>query len=260
MAFSAPELKRQVKPMWSVVHAQGRLPVILAVAGGVAALGAWQHEALAEAVPRVASVEVVGAERSSDAGVRHLADIRVGQPLMDLDLDAAVAAVDEHPWVARSEIRRDLEGHVEIRVEEHQQALLLLVEEGLFRVSRGGEVFARAHTADLDHPLLTGLDARFVSGHPAIGQKVVHEAVELLDAVDGLAALDTSELSEIAFDADLGFTLRLRSGTDIHLGLREPVARLDRLERLVGTGLDLATPARVDLDLVDSAIVTPLPS
>ena len=246
--------------MWSVVHTQGRLPAILAIAGSVAALGVWQHEALADAVPRVASVEVVGAERATASGVRHLADIRVGQPLTSLDLEASVAAVDEHPWVVRSEVRRDLEGHVEIRVEEHEQALLLLVDEGLFRVSSDGEIFARAQAADLDHPLLTGLDARLVSDHPSIGQRVVDEAVAVLHAVDDLSAISVDELSEIAFDADLGFTLRLRSGTDIHLGLREPVARLDRLERLVGSGLDLATPARVDLDLADSAIVTPLPT
>ncbi len=245
--------------MWSVMHAQAKLPVVLVVAGGVA-LAAWQRDALAEAVPRVASVEVVGAQHASDTSLRHLADIRPGQPLTALDLNGAVAAVDRHPWVASSEVRRDLQGRVEIRVVEHQQAMLLLVEDGLFRVSTLGQVFARAHASDLDLPVLTGLDGRLVHEHASVGQRVVIEAVALLHALDGHASLAAEDVSELAFDADLGFTLRLRSGSAVHLGLLDPAKRLERLDRLVASGLDLQTPTRVDLDLIDRAIVTPLPT
>ena len=70
--------------------------------------------------------------------------------------------------------------------------------------------------------------------------------------------LADSDISEFHFDAHVGFSLILRSGTQVLLGFADPAPALDRLSRMRERGLNLDTPQRIDLDVGSVAIASPL--
>lgn len=228
-------------------------------AGLLAGLGVWAIAHYDE-FARVQAVEVVGGHHATPAAVRHLADIRAGGPLLMVDLERVVAQVMEHPWVAEATVSVRFPGVVEIAVREHEDPLLLLHPTGLFRVNPEGEVFVRARSTGLDRPVLTGLDATLTDEHPAVGQRVVREALVWVDRVAASGFLDPEQLSEVHFDRALGYTLRLRNGSNLHMGFRDPAAQLERLRAMVEAGLDLRVPHRIDLDMDGLAVATPLAS
>ena len=56
-----------------------------------------------------------------------------------------------------------------------------------------------------------------------------------------------------------GFSLILRSGTQLEFGFTDPIERMSRLQQMVDRGLSLDTPQQVDLNSDLVAIATPLP-
>lgn len=209
---------------------------------------------------RVREVEVVGGVHTSPAAVRHLADLRVGGPLLMLDLERVVAQVMEHPWVAEATVSLRFPGVVRIEVREHEDRLLLVHAGGLYRVNAEGEVFVRARSAGLDRPVLTGVHASLIDEHPEVARRVVLEALHILDRLEASGFFDPDTLSEVHFDVALGYTLRLRNGSSVQLGFRDPALQVERLRAMVSSGLDLRVPHRIDLDMDGLAVATPLAS
>lgn len=237
---------------WSRVARLARAGGVAAVVTGalVGALTQYPHLA------RVGEVQVVGNEHASTVAIRHLADVNEGDPLLLLDLEHTLAQVDLHPWVAEARVRRVLPNTLVIEVVEHQTSLLLL-HDGLYRVNGEGKVFTRARSEDLDAPILTGIDPELIESQPLVAERLVIDALEVLGAVRDSDALSADDLSEIHFDPALGFSLVLRNGSTILLGYRAPAPSLQRLDSMVASGLDLAQPLRIDLDLDGLAVATP---
>ena len=227
--------------------------VTLAVAG-LGVLAVSQYAELA----RVGGVEVAGNVEASQVALRHLADVRVGDPLLFVDLDQVLEGVEAHPWVASATVRRALPNRVVIEVTEHED-VLLLAYQGLYRVNAEGQVFVRARTTDLDLPILTGIDPQLIEDQPVVAERILDESLVVLGAVRDSEVLDASDLSEIHFDPSLGFTLRLRNTSAIHLGFRSPAESLQRLQLMTERGLELDRPQEIDLDIEGLAVVTPLP-
>ena len=94
--------------------------------------------------------------------------------------------------------------------------------------------------------------------HPNIARAIIDDATRLHKAVEADEQLADSDLSEIHFDASVGFTLILRSGSQVVLGFADPAPALDRLSRMRERGLNLDTPQRIDLDVGSVAIASPL--
>ncbi len=192
------------------------------------------------------------------AELRHLADVRQGTPIWSVNLDQVVAGVMRHPWVASVEASRRWPDTVVIRVGEHRPAMLLK-QGGLYYVDEAGEVFKRARGSDLDHPVLTGVDAELSREDPRLARRVVLEALDILAQVDTSTELLVSDISEIHFHLQDGFTLVLRGGTELALGFASVERRLPRLARLRSEGLDPSVPQRIDLAPDTVALVAPLP-
>ncbi|MCB9761954.1 MAG: FtsQ-type POTRA domain-containing protein [Alphaproteobacteria bacterium] len=233
-----------------------RAGVITAALSGVVVYGISRYHDIA----RVNTVEVVGNERATELAVRHLADVRLGAPLLLLDLEQIVDDVVRHPWVAEATVSRHFPGTLRVEVREHHDVMLLAHDGGLYRVNDQGEVFIRARSSDLDRPILTGLSDELVDHHGPVARRVVSSALATLHSVDGCDALSAEDLSEVHFDPSLGFTLRLRNGGAVHLGFQDPADQLRRLDAMVASGLDLSRPVRVDLDLDGLAVATPISS
>lgn len=239
-----------------------RVMPLLRAAGVSALLSGVLVEAVANYAhfARVQEVEVVGNQQASVAAIRHLADVRLGSPLLLVDLDRTIAQVMQHPWVAECTVSRAYPGVVRVEVREHEDLMLLAQPQGLFRINEEGEVFVRARSSKLDLPVLTGVEPSLLSDYPAVGRRVVQDSLTVLHKVSASEFLDPEDLSEIHFNASLGFTLRLRNGSSIHLGFRAPDHQLERLRAMVESGLDLKVPHRIDLDMDGLAVATPLAS
>ena len=231
----------------------GLLGGVLAVAAGL-----MLHDVAVGDVWEVHTIEVTGNTHASDAALRHLADVRAGQHLAAVDLQRTVQSVVQHPWVRRAEARRIFPSTISIVVEEHEPRLLLALDE-LWYVDAGGLPFKRARAGSLDFPVLTGLDPALAEDHPRVARAVIRRGLDILDAAEGHPVADPARLSELRFDGQVGFTLVLRSGTELVVGFDQPGERLDRLDRLVAVGLDPTVPQRIDLDAGSVAIATPLP-
>lgn len=251
-------------PSWKQRAASVLSRVLFALA--LAGVGTLAGRALAtNPAWRVSEVSFVGVERAPVAELRHLSDLRTGSHLLGADLDRAVDGVSRHPWVKSASARRAYPGTVEITVEEYRPVLLLALDR-LWYVDADGVPFLPATTADIDYPVLTGLDPRQAEADPELGRAVIAGALLALEAWGARAPGAGDELggaasvSEIHFSASHGYDLVLRSGTRLILGFGDPKAPLARLDRLVAQGLDLARPQRVDLALETVAVATPLPA
>jgi cell division septal protein FtsQ len=229
----------------------------LAGAVAVTVVGLLAHEVAHGAAWEVYDVEVVGNVRSTDIALRHLADIRDGTHLSQVDLRRAVQRVEKHPWVSRAEARRVFPSGVAIVVEEHEPALLLALDE-LWYVDARGEVFLKADSGDLDYPILTGLSPAVAAQHPQLARALLRHALDVVDAARGHETAGPEHISELRFDDATGFTLVLRTGTELVLGFDHIDERLGRLDRLVAAGFDPRTPQRLDLAGDRIAVATPL--
>ncbi len=219
--------------------------------------GVVVHEVAVGGMWEVNEVEIAGNTYASDAALRHLADVRPGTHLAAVDLQRAVDGVVQHPWVRRAEARRIFPGTISIIVEEHEPALLLALDE-LWYVDANGLPFKRARAGTLDYPVLTGLDRDLARDHPRVARAVLARALDVLAACDSHPVADPHQISELRFSRSTGFTLVLRSGTELVLGFDHPEERIHRLDRLILAGLDPDQPQRIDLDAGDVAIATPL--
>ncbi len=235
---------------------------VLALAGaasGIAALARDVRFGVRQVLVENATVLAPGGRTHvTGAEIRHLADVRLGQPLWRVDLGRVVDGVARHPWVDEAQARRRWPGTVVVRITEHVPAILL-EHEGLYYVDAEGAVFKRACASDLDYPVLTGIDPEIVHRHPEYARRVVRAGLALLSAVEDAGEFATREVSEIRFHPQDGFAVVLRTGTELAFGFSDPRDRSGRLARLRAAGFDPTVRQRVDLAPEEVAVAVPLP-
>jgi cell division protein FtsQ len=203
------------------------------------------------------TLRIVGAQRATEAEVRHLADLPMGVQLARLDLDRAAAGVRRHPWVLRADASRRFPDAVVIEIEERVAVAVLDVDGERFLVDTEGLPFVRASTRDLDLPWITGIGGKLAGVDAHVGQRAVTEALTLLADAGPRGRIATAAVSEVHFDAASGYTLVLANGGRVLLGFRGAPA-FDHLRALASAGVDLAHPHRIDLGSPELAVVTPL--
>jgi cell division protein FtsQ len=219
--------------------------------------GLVTHQLLEAEELHVYTVDIQGNERVSTVHLRHLTDVRSGQHLATVDVAHVAQSIQRHPWIEGVTVRMEFPSTIRISVTEHSPVMLLALEN-LWYVDQDGQPFHRAHSADLDYPILTGLDETLVSMHPDLSSAVIGRALRLLDASMAPPLYGSDRISEVRFHSRTGFTLVLRSGTELMLGFSDPRARLARLEQMTQQGLDLNLPQRIDLNASTFAIATPM--
>lgn len=205
----------------------------------------------------VREVRFEGNTRASEAALRHLADIPNGTGLLGVDLRRAARGVERHPWVREAYGRYTWRG-VALVVEEHRVVALAHLGDRLVYVDERGVPFLAARTDDLDHPVISGLDAELAALHPSMVPVVLRDATGLLDSLDARGLVPPSDISEISFRPTRGFTVHLRSGAQLLFGLDQHPAQLGRLAALVAEGVDLHQRVHVDLAPSRVAIVRPI--
>jgi cell division protein FtsQ len=167
--------ERRVRPRWARPAATvGSVVLALAVAvGGVGyAVRSGVLEALtdelsdrllalsAEAGLVVAEVQAEGRRHTSHEAVLSILALRVGQPILGVDVAAMKARLEALPWVHTASVARQLPDRLTIRLVE-RRPLALWQHEGHYRlVDREGVVIEGEHVRSFPHlPLLLGEEA-----------------------------------------------------------------------------------------------------
>lgn len=212
----------------------------------------------------VERVAFEGVVRSTEAELRHLADIRNGTTIWGVDTQAVSDGVLRHPWVAGVQTERELPNRVIVRVTEYEPEALVAFDGGLFYVDGAGTPFLRAHSDELDFPVVTGITSELEEVHPKIPRLAVRDALYLIRELDRRKLVSRDSLSEIYFHPTRGFTVRTtgamagRSSARVLIALGDYERQLRRLAALVDAGVDLSQPLHVDLGPKKVAIVRPL--
>lgn len=111
--------------------------LVLAVLGVLAVAGWWlAHSPLFD----VDEVAVTGTERMDPAAVLDVVPITEGEPLVEVDLAAAEAAVAELPWVDSVSAGRGVDGTVTVAITEREPVAAVPGSSGWMLVDRDGRV------------------------------------------------------------------------------------------------------------------------
>lgn len=161
-------------------------PRLLLAVGTLAALGVGglRVDAWARQSPRFAlrSVQLVGAERATEAELLALGGVQPGANLWTLDAADVSRAMAGHPWVKSVDVRRALPDTLQVRVEEHLPAALAVMGD-LYVVDADGVPFKKVSGLDaLDLPLITGVSREEAARAPEETATRFRAALSLMGA------------------------------------------------------------------------------
>jgi cell division protein FtsQ len=219
--------ERTVSP-WRVVL--GWAAGMMALSG--AAMGVVHGWEALKASSRLSVRDIVysGNKRASVAELAAYTGIKVGDGILELDLDAVAQALARHPWVASAQVRRRLPGTLEVAVREYEPAVLVALGD-IYLANDEGEVFKRMAAGDgALLPIITGLSRDEATRDTEQLRARIREGVELARTLSAMRKR-AGRTDELHFDVDLGWSVLLNSLTDGHsvrlsLG-KEPQSRLD---------------------------------
>jgi cell division protein FtsQ len=198
-----------------------------------------------------------GHDRASATELRHLARIPNGTHVFALDLDRSQRGAASHPWVESATVRFEWPATVRIAVTE-RRAVALVRGERLAYVDPQGAQIAAANTDDLDYPVLTGLTPELAALHPELPQRVVREALALIDLLADQGGVPRDRVAEVAFSGTSGFTVHLVGGARLLFALDDLARQVARLPALRERGVSLDRPIHIDLGPPTVAIVRPI--
>ena len=171
-SFYRPPASRVVRPTRRRAGRRALLPGLLVLTVAVSALLGvlvLKHH------PRFAVTRVVleGVPESRRAEAEELTDGFLGQPLLFLNLDAAVAELSRRPWVEVAAARRLVPGTLVVSVVARPPVALARRADGLWTVDRNGNALGlyagRAVSAADDFVVLEGDDERIRAGAAFLG-------------------------------------------------------------------------------------------
>ncbi len=232
----------------------GKLALVLLLIGGAALAG---RTILHSGFFGVESVRVENFSRLEQDEVIGLSDIRPGVNIFDLDLEMIGRKIEENPWVAKAEVRRVFPREVVIRLTERQPRAIINLGY-LYYVDGGGEIFKVLAAADrLDYPAITGLDRRALLENPGDSQRLLREAMALLDELERRRVFNLKEVSEVHLDPADGLRLHtVDGGVPVHLGFADFSGKLTRLEKIYPELQGrLSVLKYIDLNVADRVIV-----
>ncbi|MEQ1898258.1 MAG: FtsQ-type POTRA domain-containing protein [Vicinamibacterales bacterium] len=245
-AHIQPTRRRRLwPPDWKVVTA-------VALGLGVAVYAGYQGVTFAMSADAlvIQRITVEGNARMSTGEVVSLLDGLRGQNMLSVDLEAWKALLKASPWVADAAIRRVFPGRVAVTVVERMPIGIGRLGDALFLVDRQGNLIDEygPNYAELDLPILTGLDGGQPVEEPRVDALRAALAVKVFDAVSTRRDL-AARVSEIDVTDSHNAVLTLKDDpTLVRLGEEQFVRRLQ-------TYFDLAPTLREQVPTADYADV-----
>jgi cell division protein FtsQ len=225
----------------AVTRAQGRRRLhalvallVLAILGAVAWL--VTHSALLD----VDRVRVTATQHVTAADVRHASGVRLGEPLLFLDLGAVERRIERLPWVDQARADRRLSGEVDLHVTERAPAAWARrTADVVALVDAHGRVLADAPEPPGELAELSGL-AKIPPPGGQITPRAAAQALEKLpDELHG-------RVTRVGASGE-GVVLALRDGPEVRLGPPDHVPDKTRAALAVLGTITGPPPAYVDV-------------
>ena len=233
-----------------VMRAEGRKRLRwVVVVLGLTGAGVITLVALRSPLFDVDRVRVTGAERTSTSAITAAADLDLDEPLVEVDLGAVEAAVEELPWVDEADVRRDWPGTIVVEVHERRPAAAGAGGDDLVLADGAGRVLATTARVPADLAVVE-LAARTEEVLPG-GSLAPEERSALVLAARAPEALRLAPGVVRRDDGDLLWEVegvgRFRFGTlaDLDAKLVSAAAVLEQLGGVVDGELDLREPSAV---------------
>lgn len=199
-------------------------------------------------------VVVEGAVHTTADDARFASGLRRGEPMLEVDTDAALRGVESLPWVQEATVRRQWPGQVRIRLTEREPVAVTPTEAGGVALLDGtGRVLEITDAAPPGMPVLTGLPP---VGRP--GTTIGIEGVATLQVAVALPAELRARIAGLAPSAGAGGEVELRLNPEgmVRLGPPEDLDRKFTAIRAVLAQVDLRNLAVLDVRRPDSPVLT----
>ena len=141
----------------------------------------------------VKRIVVQGGGELSEDKVRALSGIRLGQPLLTLDLKAVQRRIAGHPRIKNAVVVRQLPDTIQIRIEDRRPSAMV-IGDTFYLVDMEGVVLASGVKHSGDYPLITGAGGAWEQG------EVAAEAlpgVRLLTGFSAFGLMGYDRISEV---------------------------------------------------------------
>jgi len=203
---------------------------------------------------RIECIDVMGNRRVSREEILYLAKIRPGMGIFEFRMSGAVKAIEEHPWVRKASISRELPNRVVIRVWEEEPIAILVADEPYY-LDAGLHVFKKLIAGDeTNYPIITGPSLEAVENRESETMERIQNALQVFSLAGRSKLFPAEQISELHIDPALGLKLITVPGAVINLGdgdVEEKYRKLERVrvemgERFLSVkNLDLSQPEKV---------------
>ncbi|MFH2013065.1 MAG: FtsQ-type POTRA domain-containing protein [Pseudomonadota bacterium] len=183
---------------------------------------------------RLEQIVVSGENRISEIEVLNLARIDKGSNILEIDLAKVSDRIEQHPWVQKAFVKRELPKKIIINVTERVPVAMINLNR-LYLVDKNGIIFKEIGPGDIfDVPVLTGLESQDLSANESVSRNLIGNALAIIDEVKKRGTLGVDQISEINMDPYAGLTIyTLEDGTQIKLGFDDYGKKLDYLKKVV---------------------------
>ncbi|MBN1947590.1 MAG: FtsQ-type POTRA domain-containing protein [Bradymonadales bacterium] len=177
----------------------------------------------------ITSIQLTGNEMVDREEILTLAGLDQPRNLLTVDGERVEHLLLANPWIVSASVERELPRTLHVDVTERQPAGWLFYGE-LFRIDGEGVVIEAGRAAEVDGPLITGIEPVLRGDQGQINATRVQTALRLAERYRELELDRFDELVEVHFDELLGFSLLTRNNAmEIRIGEDRFEQRLNRL-------------------------------
>ncbi|MGC8660248.1 MAG: cell division protein FtsQ/DivIB [Desulfomonilaceae bacterium] len=207
----------------------------------------------------LSKVDVFGNHRLSKEEVIAFSNVKKGENLLNIDLEAITTKLRQHPWIREDSVYRRFPGQLVIEIDERIPRAIL-ASDRLYYVDESGKIFTRVSPGDpIDLPLFTGLRPADLRQKSEQAQESLLLALKLTDLMDRPESqLNIRNVREINLSQEDGLTLKMNSGRVIifgHSNFETKISRYERLKKFLTASGQWHNARIINLDFEDRAIV-----
>lgn len=202
----------------------------------------------------VNEVVVVGADKADPAAIVDASKIVPGQSLLEVDSEDSAQLVERVSWVGTAEVRRSLNGQVEIAVAEREPLIALPAKSRFALIDHWGRQLEIVDQRPEGYLRVSGVEA---SGEA--GQLAPPETALVLTFVSSASVLVTDQVDSIRV-VDGEVIAQLRSGGSVNFGDEELIGEKIRALETLLNRVDLGCLAEIDLRVPSAPALKRLPA
>lgn len=202
-------------------------------------------------------IEISRMKRITRNEIIALAGVKLGDPLLSMDLQHMAEQLEKNPWIETLKVRRRFPGTLNIEITEREP--VAIVNMGyLYYLDAKGDIFKPLTEGDrLDFPILTGITEEDLGKDPVGTKTMLRTALGIMGLLGKGTTFRLADVSEIHLDKGYGYTLfTAQGGIPVKLGNGDFPAKLARFSRIYG---DLAAQTAaleyIDLNYPDKIVV-----